>query len=344
MPDPLDLLEVDALEVHLPQGRHLPQPRHVADSQLRGVVDLGLGREPPDPEPDGRVRQVLVDAEGAQYIRGLERRRGARAARRHRHLLERHEEALTLYVGEAQVEVPGVPPLLVPVEEDLGHGLGDLLVHLVGKALSMRQVGRHLLLGDPRRGPHPNGHGRGHCPAAKAPLLPTAVDEGLHADAGPAADVEGAYALGAVDLVPGHGGEVQLPLVHVHLDLAGRLRNVRVEEDLVLATDLADLLHGLDDADLVVDCHDAAQNRVGADGGPELLDVDDAVLLHRQVRYLEALLLQHTARVQDALVLRLRGDDMLLLALVEAGDALDRHVVALGGARRPYDLLGVSTD
>mmetsp|Transcript_30455 Transcript_30455/g.71157 ORF Transcript_30455/g.71157 Transcript_30455/m.71157 type:complete len:467 (-) Transcript_30455:143-1543(-) len=342
--DPLNLLEVNAVEVHLPKRRHLPQPRHVPDCELRRVVHLRLGGEAPDPEADRRVREVLVDAERPEHVGGLQRRRCASATRRDGHLFEGHQQALPLHVGEAQVQVPGVPPLLVPVEEHLGHRLGDVLVHLVGKALGVVMVPLHLLLGDPGRRPHPDSHRSGHRPAAEAPLLPAAVDDGLHADAGPAADVEGANTLGAVDLVARDRCEVQVPLGHVHLDLSGRLCNVRVEEDLVGAADLADLLHGLDDANLVVDRHHAAQHRVGADGSLELLEVHDAVLLHRQIGNLEALLLQHTARVQDALVLRLRGDDVLLLALVEASNTLDRHVVALSRTRSPYDLLGVCSD
>jgi hypothetical protein len=47
----------------------------------------------------------------------------------------------------------------------------------------------------------------------------------------------------------------------------------------------------------------------------------------------ESLLLQVAARVEHALVLGLRGDDVAAAAVaIEAHDALDGDVVALGGA------------
>ena len=64
----------------------------------------------------------------------------------------------------------------------------------------------------------------------------------------------------------------------------------------------------------------------------------------RQVGDLESLGLQLPARVQHALVLRLRGDHVSLLPAIEAGDALDGDVVALGGAGGEHDLLGVGAD
>lgn len=49
----------------------------------------------------------------------------------------------------------------------------------------------------------------------------------------------------------------------------------------------------------------ALGDRVRADGGLDILDVDQAVAPHGKVRDLEPLALQHAARVQHALVLDL---------------------------------------
>ena len=76
----------------------------------------------------------------------------------------------------------------------------------------------------------------------------------------------------------------------------------------------------------------------------ELVQVDQAVRLHRQVGDLEALELQVAAAVEHALVLGDAGDDVVLLVLVEAGDALDRQVVRFGGAGGEDDLLLVGAD
>lgn len=55
-------------------------------------------------------------------------------------------------------------------------------------------------------------------------------------------------------------------------------------------------------------------SRVWPDERAEQLEVNQPVLLDGEVVYLEALLLQHAARVEDALVLRLRRDDVPLPA------------------------------
>lgn len=61
---------------------------------------------------------------------------------------------------------------------------------------------------------------------------------------------------------------------------------------------------------------------------------------------MEALVLEMPAAVENTLVFRLACDDVVLFprALEEAGDALDAHVVALGGAAGEDDLLWVGAD
>ena len=60
--------------------------------------------------------------------------------------------------------------------------------------------------------------------------------------------------------------------------------------------------------------------------------------------HLEALGLELPAGVEDALVLRLRGDDVPPLRLVEPRHALHGDVVRLRRARREHDLLRVGAD
>ena len=62
-------------------------------------------------------------------------------------------------------------------------------------------------------------------------------------------------------------------------------------------------------------------------GRAQRVEIDQAVLLHRQVRDLEALLLEMAAGVEHALVLGHGGDDVVLAVLVELGDAADGEVV-----------------
>ena len=92
--------------------------------------------------------------------------------------------------------------------------------------------------------------------------------------------------------MPGNAHEVDLHLVDVDGDLADGLGGVGVEEDFVLAAQLADLLHGLDDADLVVDHHDGDEGGLLADGLLQVGHLDPALGVDRQVGDLEALGLQ----------------------------------------------------
>ena len=110
---------------------------------LADVVDLFLGVEAADAEANRRVRQLLADAERAQHVRRLERRRGARRARRHRDVLERHHQPLALDVREADVEVAGQPMLPRAVDVDF----------LAGAICSCFRADRAARSGAPPRSP-----------------------------------------------------------------------------------------------------------------------------------------------------------------------------------------------
>ncbi len=87
--------------------------------------------------------------------------------------------------------------------------------------------------------------------------------------------------------------------------LAGGLGRVHVEDDALLAAQRADGGDVLDHADFVVHEHHADQDGVGADGGLEHVQVQQAVFLHVQVGDFKALALQLTHGVQHGLVLGL---------------------------------------
>ena len=117
-----------------------------------------------------------------------------------------------------------------------------------------------------------------------------------------------------------------------------------MEEGALLAADLADLGQRLDDADFVVHRHDRDDDGVVGDRGTQDVEIDQAVLLHRQVGDGKALLLEVTAGIEHALVLGHGGDDVVAPVLVEVGHALDRQVVRFGGARGVDDFLLVGAD
>ena len=74
------------------------------------------------------------------------------------------------------------------------------------------------------------------------------------------------------------------------------------------------------------------------------MKIDQTVRFHRKVRDFEPFRFQLPARVQDALVLRLAGDDVLLSVAVKPSNAFDRHVVGLRRAGREDDFLRVCAD
>ena len=86
---------------------------------------------------------------------------------------------------------------------------------------------------------------------------------------------------------------------------------------------LADFLHRLNHSDLIINHHNQNEPCIRSNSGSKLIQVDDPVGLHRQVGDFEALLLEVTAGIEDALVLSQGGDDVALLVLVEVQDSLD---------------------
>ena len=175
-------------------------------------------------------------------------------------------------------------------------------------------------------------------------LVPATVDERRDPHAGLPAHVERAHALGAVDLVRRERHQVGLARVDAEGNLAGALHRVDVEEGAARLHHLADLVHRLHHADLVVGEHHRHQDGVRLHRRLDHLGGDQPVGERLQVGHLAALLLEALAGVEHALVLGLHGDDVVALVLVEVGDALDGEVVGLGGARGPDDLLAGGAD
>jgi hypothetical protein len=127
--------------------------------------------------------------------------------------------------------------------------------------------------------------------------------------------------------------EIDFEIGDAHRHLADCLHRVGVEEDPFLFRDRADLRDRLQHADLVVGGHDRDEDRLVGDRVAQLVEADAAVLLDRQIRHARALLLELLAGVDDRLVLGHARDDVIALLAIHLGDALDREVVRLGGAR-----------
>ncbi|MCY1508914.1 hypothetical protein D9M68_432390 [compost metagenome] len=174
--------------------------------------------------------------------------------------------------------------------------------------------------------------------------MAAAVHHGFQAHARLAAHVERADAFRAVGLVGGEGHQVDLQLLQVDIHLAGGLGGVDVEEDAAGTGQLADGGDVVDGADFVVHVHDRHQDGVLTQGSLDHGRGDQAVFARLQVGDLEAFALQLAGGVQHRLVLDLRGDDVLALAVVEVRHALDGEVVGFGCTGSPDDFTRVGVD
>ncbi len=138
--------------------------------------------------------------------------------------------------------------------------------------------------------------------------------------------------------------QVDVVLVHVDRNLADRLHAIGVEQDALLAADLADLGHRLNHADLVVGVHDGDENRLVGDRFPQHVEIDQPVALHRQIGHAIAELFELLAGIENRLVLGGGGNDVVAFFGIHLGHALDREVVGFGGAAGEDDFAGGGAD
>src|SRR5471032_1151278 len=340
---PLDRADIDALFEHIPQRRQLAQLVHFRLHQIDGEVDVLFGREAADRGTDGAVRQLVAAAQRAQHIRWLQRGRSTSGAGRHGQILDGHDQRFAFDVVETDVQV--VRHAVFHVAVDVG--LFDFLQsggEAVAQRLDAHDLAVHLDLGEAEGFAHADdlvGRQRARTQAA---LVATAVHLRFQAHARLAADVQGADAFRAVGFVRGEGHQVDFGFLQVDDHFAGRLRGVAVEDDALRAAQFADRVDRLDHADLVIDQHDGDQDGIRTDGGGQLFDGDQAIVLRFQVGRVEADAFQFAHRVEYRFVLGLDGDDVLALGLVELRRAFDGQVVALGGAGGPDDFARVGVD
>ncbi len=137
----------------------------------------------------------------------------------------------------------------------------------------------------------------------------------LGEDVRPVADVQRADALRALELVGAERHEVRAERLDVEVDVRRGLDGVDVEDDALAGADPGgDLGDRLDRADLVVGEHDRDQDRLVVERRLELVGIDPAVAVDRQLDDLEAELLEVAQRVADRVVLDRRGDDPVAAA------------------------------
>ena len=142
---------------------------------------------------------------------------------------------------------------------------------------------------------------------------------------------------GQAHQIDGQGAEV-------NVKFASGLRGVNVEDDALLAANSANGRYVLNDANFVVDEHDADQNGVGTQSCLKHFEVKQAVILHVKVSDFKALTLKLAHGVEHGFVLCFNRNEVLAAAFVKLGSALEGQVVRLGSATGPNYFAGVGTD
>lgn len=127
------------------------------------------------------------------------------------------------------------------------------------------------------------------------------------------------------------GEQVDVEIIDVDRDLADRLGGICVKEDFLLPAQRTDFFQWLNNADLVVDCHDGDQGGVGSHSFLQLLHVNETIGLHGQVSDVKAALLEVSAGIEHAFMVRLTGYNVSPFVFVEAGHAFDGEIVGFCG-------------
>ncbi len=215
----------------------------------------------------------------------------------------------------------------------------DAVFQTVSQARHFAGFLRHLFVRDVARLAEADDARNIERSGAHAALVPAAVN--LRHQLHPrilAAHIQRARAFRSIQLVPGDGRDVDVHLVDVDWNLADRLHGVGVEDDAAFAAEFANFRDRLQYADFVVGRHDRDQNRLVVHGALQVVEVDQTILLHRQIGHAKAEFLKMLASVEHGLVLGNLGDDVVALLAVHLGHALDCQVVAFRGARGEDDL------
>ena len=131
----------------------------------------------------------------------------------------------------------------------------------------MRSVLCQFFFGDAEGFAHADDLVSRQCAGTETTFVAAAVHLGFEADAGFAADVQGADAFRAVYFVAGHRQQINFGGFNIDRHFATSLRCIDVENDFAFAADFADGGNVLYHADFIVHPHYGNEDSVVADGG-----------------------------------------------------------------------------
>src|SRR5271155_5545121 len=129
----------------------------------------------------------------------------------------------------------------------------QLFAQVISHSGEMGSFGGHLLAGDFAGFAKTDDAGHVQGAGTHAALVASAVDlrGNLHTRIA-AANVERAYALGAIELMSRERHDVDVHLIHVDGDLTQGLNAIGMEDNALFVAKLSNFFNRLDDADLVI--------------------------------------------------------------------------------------------
>ena len=287
--------------------------------------------------------QFVVTAERAQDVAWLKAGRSTGGATGYGEFFHCHNQAFTFDEVEADVQVVRGAVFEVAVDIDFFDAF-DAFEEDVAQFSVVCHVLLEFFFGDAEGFAHADDLVGRQGAAAEAAFVAAAVHLGFEADAGFAADVQGADAFGAVYFMTGHGKQVDFSGFDVDRHFAAGLGGIDVEDDFAFAADFADGGNILHDADFVVHPHHGNQDGVVADGGFEFFQINQTVFLHAEIGYFKTLAFEFAHGVEYGFVFGFDGDEVFAFGFVEVCRAFDGEVVGLGRAAGEDDFFGIGVN
>src|SRR5712691_1383236 len=222
------------------------------------------------------------------------------------------------------------------VEHDaVTKALFDLLLEEIAElsylALITRQIGLRDLAGLPQTHGEDDVFGT----STTSRFMPGAVDQRFQRAAG--AHVQRPNTLGGIELMTSNGQKIDTKLIDERGDFAYGLRRVRMHQHTMRTSDTADLGNGLERTHLVIGVHNTNEEGLGRDGFADIIRIDHARPIHREIRHLQTLLFQETAEVEGGRVLDRRGNNVATSVSIGIGNSLQDSIIRLTPPTREHD-------
>src|SRR5215510_658337 len=167
--------------------------------------------------------------------------------------------------------------------------------------------------------------------------MASSVNQRLQASA--LANIKSANALRRIELMAGQRQQIHTKLINAHRDHACRLRRIGVAENAVFTRNTSNLGDRLQRPDLIVGVH--YRNKYGArrQCTPDVLRIDPAELINREVGYRRSQAFKKTAWVENRRVFDLSGDDVAAAPALGEECTLQRMIIGFTSAAGENDLL-----